>query len=304
MKFETTIIGCGAATPTLRHKPSSQLVNVHDRMYMVDCGEGTQLELRRYRIRFQRIDHVFISHLHGDHYLGLIGYMSSLHLLGRQSDLHIFGPPDLKGLIEQHLRVSQTYLSYHYEFHDLQFDAPHILLEDQHLEVISFPLRHRIDCCGFLFKEKPRALKVNKDVIAKYRLKSEEVVKLKRGEDIILENGNELTSAECTEAPPPPRSFAYCSDTVFDQGLVPILEGVNLLYHESTFLETEVKRAKETFHSTASQAATIAKMCGAGQLLLGHYSSRYENEEAFLVEAKAVFENSLAGQEGETYPVV
>lgn len=304
MKFETTIIGCGAATPTLRHKPSSQLVNVHDRMYMVDCGEGTQLELRRYRIRFQRIDHVFISHLHGDHYLGLIGYMSSLHLLGRQSDLHIFGPPDLKGLIEQHLRVSQTYLSYHYEFHDLQFDAPHILLEDQHLEVISFPLRHRIDCCGFLFKEKPRALKVNKDVIAKYRLKSEEVVKLKRGEDIILENGSELTSAECTEAPPPPRSFAYCSDTVFDQGLVPILEGVNLLYHESTFLETEVKRAKETFHSTASQAATIAKMCGAGQLLLGHYSSRYENEEAFLVEAKAVFENSLAGQEGETYPVV
>ncbi len=257
MKFETTIIGCGAATPTLRHKPSSQLVNVHDRMYMVDCGEGTQLELRRYRIRFQRIDHVFISHLHGDHYLGLIGYMSSLHLLGRQSDLHIFGPPDLKGLIEQHLRVSQTYLSYHYEFHDLQFDAPHTLLEDQHLEVISFPLRHRIDCCGFLFKEKPRALKVNKDVIAKYRLKSEEVVKLKRGEDIILENGSELTSAECTEAPPLPRSFAYCSDTVFDEGLVPILEGVNLLYHESTFLETEVKRAKETFHSTASQAACV-----------------------------------------------
>jgi ribonuclease Z len=155
-----------------------------------------------------------------------------------------------------------------------------------------------------LFREKPRALKVNKDVIAKYRLKSEEVVKLKRGEDIILENGDNLTSAQCTEAPPAPRSFAYCSDTIFDQGLVPILEGVNLLYHESTFLETEVKRAKETFHSTASQAATIAKMCGAGQLLLGHYSSRYENEESFLSEAKAVFENSLAGQEGETYLVV
>ncbi|MEY3397927.1 MAG: hypothetical protein RL220_521, partial [Bacteroidota bacterium] len=156
MRFDTMIIGCGAATPTLRHKPSSQLVNIHERLFLVDCGEGTQMELRRYRVRFQRIDHIFISHLHGDHYLGLMGYMSSLHLLGRQHDLHIYAPPDLKMLIEVNLRASQTYLSYRYIFHELDFTSLQVLFEDEQVEVLSFPLKHRIECCGFLFREKPR----------------------------------------------------------------------------------------------------------------------------------------------------
>jgi len=272
-------------------------------MFLVDCGEGTQMELRRYKVRLQRIDRIFISHLHGDHYLGLVGYMSSLHLLGRKSDLHIYGPPELKSLIELNMRVSQTYLSYRYEFHDLQFENPELLYQDLHLEIISFPLKHRIPCCGFLFREKKRALKVNKDVIAQFRLKSEEVVRLKRGEDIVLEEGRNLTSAESTEAPPAPRSFAYCSDTAYDESLVPLLKGVNLLYHESTFIDQEAKRAKETFHSTASQAATIAKLSEVGRLILGHYSSRYDSEDLFLSEARVIFDNTLLGQEGRTYEV-
>lgn len=303
MTFEITILGCGAATPTLKHNASSQVVNIHDKLFLMDCGEGTQIQLRKYKIKFQRIQHIFISHLHGDHYLGLVGLISSLHLLGRKNDLHVYGPAELKEIIELNLRVSQTYLDYFIHYHAVNFEEKEKIFEDHSLEIHSFPLKHRIPCVGYLFAEKPKQIKIRKEYINKYSLQPSEIIALKNGQSITTPKNIVVTPDEVCDAPEKSKSYAYCSDTMYWETLIPSIQGVDLLYHESTFLESEKERAKHTFHSTAAQAATIALKAGVGKLLLGHYSSRYAEEEEFVNEASAIFPNCDYSTEGKVIQV-
>ncbi len=268
MKFEVNILGCGAATPTLKRHTTSQLLNIHDKLFLIDCGEGTQLKLRKYKFKFQRISHIFISHLHGDHYLGLIGLMSSMNLLGRTKTLNIYGPKDLAELIEVSLRVSQSYLGFRYEFFETNPDAPELLVEDNTLKISSFPLKHRIDCTGFLVEEKQKKNRIIKSKIELYSLGIAEILELKKGNDVIRANGQVISSDECTMDPYPPRKYAFMSDTAPSEKYIDLVRGVDLLYHESTFLEDKIARAKETMHSTAKQAAKFAAEAEVKELVL------------------------------------
>ncbi len=297
MTFEVLILGCGAATPTSRHNPSSQLVNIHDKLFLVDCGEGTQMELRRNKVKFQKIQHIFISHLHGDHYLGLLGLISSMHLLGRKSTLHLYGPAELKELVELNLRVSQTYLDYPLVYHITDEKRQIKLFEDKSLEVHSFPLKHRIPCTGFLFMEKQKQHKIHKDIIVEYRLSPSQIIQLKKGENVETNRGILTVEQACILADKP-KSYAYCSDTMYWERLVDFISGVDLIYHESTFLNSEKERAKQTYHSTAEQAAKMAALLGAKKLILGHYSSRYTDLQPFIEQAKPFFENVILADEG------
>lgn len=297
MTFEVLILGCGAATPTSKHNPSSQLVNIHDKLFLVDCGEGTQMQLRRNKVKFQRIQHIFISHLHGDHYLGLLGLISSMHLLGRKSTLHLYGPKELKELVELNLRVSQTFLDYPLVYHETSESQLTRLFEDKTLEVFSFPLKHRIPCTGFLFKEKQKQHKVLKDIIVEFRLSPSQIIQLKKGNDVETEKGNLKVETACVLAEAP-KSYAYCSDTMYWERLKDFISGVDLIYHESTFLNSEKERAKQTYHSTAEQAAKMASLLQSKRLILGHYSSRYTDLEPFLEESKPFFENVQLADEG------
>ena len=303
MTFDITILGCGAATPTTKHNPTAQVVNVHDKLFLIDCGEGTQIQLRKFKIKFQRINHIFISHLHGDHYLGLVGLISSFHLLGRKSELHVYGPADLKTLIDINLKLSDTYLNFPIEFHPTHPKEQQLLFEDNTLTVESLPLKHRIECTGFLFREKPFPLRLRKEKIREYKLQPSQIIKLKKGEDAPLENGSVVTAEEACWPQIKSRAYAYCSDTAYKEDLIDRVKEVDLLYHESTFFDSEIERAKVTFHSTAKQAAEVAKKAQAIQLLLGHYSSRYKEEESFKLEAQEIFSNVLLADEGLKFQV-
>jgi ribonuclease Z len=304
MTFDVTILGCGAAAPTSKHNPSSQVVNLHDKLFLVDCGEGTQMQLRNNKIRFQRINHVFISHLHGDHYLGLMGFISSMHLLGRKSKLTIYGPEPLKSLVDIQLQASQTFLEYELQFVATSQKDKTLIYEDKTLVVHSFPLKHRIECCGFQFVEKKRKPKINRAMVVEYNLQPSHIIDLKNGLDVTLANGSILKSSDICEPADAPRSYAYCSDTAYYERIIEFIRNTNLVYHESTFLESEKERAKTTFHSTATQAATIALKANAGALLLGHFSSRYRDDEDFRSEATAVFKNVYLADEGQVFEVL
>ncbi len=303
MTFEVTILGCGAAAPTLKHHPTAQVVNMHDKLFLIDCGEGTQIQMRKYKVRFQRINHVFISHLHGDHYLGLLGFISSMHLLGRKSKLYIYGPADLQAVIELNLKVSSTYLDYEIEFRATSPSTREKLYEDKSLEVYSFPLKHRVDCCGFIFMEKQRKPKVAKEIIERYRLRPSQIIQLKRGEDTPLDNGQILKFEEACTPADPPKSYAFCSDTAYSESVIENVKNSTLLYHEATFLTAEKERAKATFHSTASQAATVALKAQVQHLILGHFSARYTDEQLFLDEARIIFPSVALANEGLTFEV-
>jgi len=298
MKFEINILGCGAATPTLKRLNTAQLLNIHDKLFLIDCGEGTQLQLRKYKFKFQRISHIFISHLHGDHYLGLIGLMSSMHLLGRTKTLHIFGPKGLDELLEVNLRISQSFFSYRYEFHVTNAKSPELIMEDNTLKISSFPLKHRIDCTGFVIIEKEKKNRIIKQKISQYELGVVEILELKKGNDITRENGQIITSNECTLSPLPPRKYVFMSDTFPSTKYIDLVKGADLLYHESTFLEDKVKRAKETMHSTASGAAKFAKLAEVQKLVLGHFSSRYTDVSLFKEEASEHFSNVVLAKDG------
>lgn len=297
MKFEVNILGCGAATPTLKRNPTAQLVNIHDKFFLVDCGEGTQIALRKNKLKFQRINHIFISHLHGDHYLGLVGLISSMHLLGRTIKLTVFGPPGVKEILDVNLRLSQTYLNFPLVIQELQPVGKELIFEDKTLEVYTFPLKHRIPCNGFEFVEKPRKPKIEKRTIEKYSLSVKEIVALKNEEDVERDDGV-LRSVDLTNPPPKPRKYAYCSDTRYWEPVIDFVKGVDLLYHESTFLNDKKDRAKETFHTTAEQAATIAREAQVRKLVLGHFSSRYRSLEEFLTESKSIFPNTILASDG------
>jgi ribonuclease Z len=301
MRFEVTTLGTGAAMPARGRYPSAQLLNVHERLLLIDCGEGTQERLRVAQVNMGRISAAFISHMHGDHYLGLMGLISSMHLMGRTTPFDVFGPAPLREVIELQLRVSGSYLRFPLQFHPTEHRNGALVFSDGQLTVTALALQHRIECTGFLFREAPHLRRLDKETVHLIPHYARNAVKM--GEDLVLPDGRTWANRELTKDPPPQRSYAYCSDTAYDPQLVPFLEGVDLLYHEATFTETLRARAKETMHSTARQAATIAKDAHVGHLLLGHFSSRYKDPGVLLAEARDVFPDAMLAEEGQTFPV-
>lgn len=301
MNFEVTILGSGAALPTSHRNPTSQYVYCNDRHILIDCGEGTQVQLRKYHVHIQKINHILISHLHGDHFFGLVGLLSSLHLLGRDKGLTIYGPQELEQIIRLQLEVGGAKLGFDLHFVPLNGKEHRLLFEDKMIEIWTFPLSHRIPTNGFLIKEKPKERKLNAERFEEAGLSLTLIPKLKQGQDVELESGEIIYAEEYTYEAKPSKSYAYCSDTIFDERIVDYIKHVNVLYHEATFLQDKLDRAQQTFHTTAQQAATIAKQAEAGKLLLGHLSARYENGLKHFEEASAVFENVSVVEDGETY---
>ncbi|MBK9540690.1 MAG: ribonuclease Z [Bacteroidetes bacterium] len=303
MIFEVGILGSSSATPIYQRHPTAQVINFHERFFLIDCGEGTLIQMNRYKIKFHRINHIFISHLHGDHYLGLLGLISTMHLQGRVSTLHIHGPHDLKEIIDIQLKYSETTLRYPVEFHSIDPKNPSVLYDDEDVTISSIILSHRIPCTGFLFTEKPRQRKLKKDKLAQFNIPVTFYNELKAGKDYIDEEGKTVPNSALTIDPRKPRRYAFCSDTIFDERLISIVKGVDLLYHEATFLSDKADRAKETFHSTAAQAATIAKEAGVRRLIIGHFSARYKNLYPLLEEAKSVFPETTLAIEGDRFSI-
>jgi ribonuclease Z len=299
MRFEVLTLGTGAALPARGRYPSAQLVNVHDRLYLVDCGEGTQERLRMAGVNMNRIGHILISHLHGDHYLGLMGLISTMHLNGRENRLHVHAAAELKEVIDLQLRVSRTYLRFPLEFHAISPASGALIIDDARVRVTGLELAHRIPTVGFLFTEVPQPRRIRPEAVD--RIPHFARSRVKAGEDLVMENGTVIPNAELTMDPPPARRYAYCSDTAYKRDLVPHLMGIDMLYHEATFTELLAARAKETLHSTARQAGMIAREANVGALLLGHFSSRYKSEEELLDEARLEFANVFAAQEGKTF---
>lgn len=290
--------------PLPGRNPTAQVVNVHEKQFLLDCGEGTQIALRHSRIRMMRIDHIAISHLHGDHYLGLFGLLSTFSLLGRTRALNVYGPAVLEELILSHERAGESVRGYPLHFKSTQTETPEVLFEDGSVVLESFPVRHRIPTTGFLLREKPKELGVKRDWIRKFDLTLTEILSLKRGEDVERADGTVVLCAQACHAPPPPRSYAFAADTRYWEKVSDWVQGVNLLYHEATFDAAMKERATKTFHSTATQAARIAAQAGVGQLVIGHVSARYENADALLAEAQEVFPNTVAAADGLVLEVV
>ncbi|MBO6494353.1 MULTISPECIES: ribonuclease Z [Roseivirga] len=301
MSIRVKILGSNSATPAHRRHHTSQLVNVEGKYYMIDCGEATQLQLKRYKLRAQRINNIFISHLHGDHYLGLMGLLSSMHLMGRNKPLNLYGPRGLSEIITLQLKYSDTAFNYDVAFHEVDTQKFQLIHEDELISVHSIPLDHRIPCCGFLFEEKPKNRRLIRETIPE-DLSVRNIIRLKKGEDIFDEEGKLLFKNEDMTLPPRQSfKYAYCSDTKYNESIIPIIEGSDMLYHESTFLEEHRDRAHNTFHSTAKEAATIAEKAKVGKLLLGHFSARYKELEPIQEEARLVFPESHLAIEGEEY---
>lgn len=301
--FALTVLGAGSATPSLRVHPTAQLLSVGSDYMLIDCGEGTQLRLIEQKIRPARLRYIFISHLHGDHYFGLPPLLSTLNLAGRTEDLYLFGPRGLDEVLTTIFRVSDSRLGYRLHFRAVDPETPTLLLDHPQLTVESIPLQHRIDCSGYLFREKPHPRRLLRE-----RLPNDVPVhylkQLKDGQDIVDTDGQILHAAkDVTESGAPARSYAFCSDTRYVEDLVPQLRGIDLLYHEATFLEDNAQRAAEVYHSTARQAATIAAKAKVGRLLIGHFSSRYKQQELFLTEAQLVFPKTYLATEGETFGI-
>jgi ribonuclease Z len=297
-RFDVKILGCGSAMPTTLHNPSSQLVNVNEKLFMVDCGEGTQLQMRKFKTRMSKLHSIFISHLHGDHILGLPGLISTLNILGRKRDLNIYAHKEIEPLLTAALNYFCTHLEFQIHFYPLNTDTFEQIYENKSLRIYSFPLKHRIPTCGFLFAEKESLRHIKREMIDFYQIPIKEIKEIKAGADFVTADGRVIPNEKLTSPPDPPRRYAYCSDTAYCPEITPYIEGVNVLYHEATFAESEAVRAQETFHSTARQAAQIAKDAGVKKLILGHFSSRYTELDALLREAQAVFPDTRLAYEG------
>ena len=301
MSFTVTILGSGAALPTARRNPTAQYVLCNDRYILIDCGEGTQMQLRNAGVKIQKINHILISHLHGDHFFGLVGLLSTMHLLGRDKGLTIYGPEQLEQIVRMQLEVGASKLNFDLQFVVLNGKENRLLFEDKLIEIHAFPLKHRIPTNGFLIKEKEKERKIIAEAVAEAGLKLAYLPLLKKGESCRDENGQEIDFEDFTLPPKPSCSYAYCSDTAYWETIVPAIQNASVLYHEATFIEKDLERAKATFHSTAKQAAKIAKQAAVGKLLLGHLSARYLDGFAHEEEAKAVFEKSEVVEDGKTY---
>lgn len=303
MSFSVTILGSASAKPTPDRHPSAQIVKVHEQHYLVDAGEGAQQQMFRYGINPLKLRAVFISHLHGDHVFGLFPLISTLGLYGRRTPLKIFGPAPLDEMLGCHLRYFDTQLPYEIEWVEVDTTRHALLFENRTLEVWSVPLRHRIPTSGYLFREKQPPLNVRKEKITEYGLSIARITAAKRGEDILLDNGDTLPNAELTYRPYAPRSYAYLSDTSWSPKAAKLVEGADLLYHEATYAHAEHKIARERGHSTAVEAARIALKAGAGRLVIGHYSSRYKEESVLVEEARTVFPDTHPATEGTTFTI-
>jgi ribonuclease Z len=296
-----TILGCYAATPRTITNPTAQVLEIKNRMFLIDCGEGTQVQLRKNKIRFSKINHVFISHLHGDHVYGLIGLVSTFSLLNRQTDLHIHGPKGIKEMILLQLKLSASWTSYNLYFYELEGNEPQVVFEDDKVRVTTIPLKHRVYTNGYFFEEKVGDRKLNLEAVQRYKIDTCYYHKIKSGYDMEMEDGIVISNDELTFDPIPVKSYAFCSDTVYNEDILPIIKDVDVLYHESTFLESEARYCEKTMHCTAIQAATIAKLANAKQLILGHFSTRYDSIERFKDEALTVFENVDVADDGKVF---
>lgn len=299
--MKLTILGCYAATPRTFTNPTSQILEIKNRLFLIDCGEGTQVQLRKNKIRFSKINHIFISHLHGDHFFGLIGLVSTFTLLNRNTDLHIYGPKGIKEIIKLQLRLANSWTNYGLHFHELESNESEIVFEDDKVIVKTIPLQHRIYTNGFLFEEKIDTRKLNTDAVQNYEIDKCYYQNIKNGKDITLDDGRVIENEKLTFDPTPPKSYAFCSDTAYNEAIIPIINGVDVLYHESTFLESEETLAGKTMHSTAKEAATIALKANVKQLVLGHYSTRYENISLFKEEAETIFPEVLLADDGRSF---
>jgi ribonuclease Z len=296
------ILGCHSATPRSVAFPSSQVLETGNELLLIDAGEGMQIQLRKYKHKFNKIKHIFISHLHGDHFYGLVGFLSTLRLIGREKELHIYAPEGLKKITELQFKITQTDINYPLFFHELTSDKSELILETEKFTVTSIPLLHRLYTNGFLVREKPALRKLNIEAVKQYpEIETWAYHNLKRGKDFIRNDGSIIPNEKLTLPPPPVKSYAYCSDTAYYPDIIPLIKNVDLLYHEATFLEKDKHLAEKTKHSTAKQAAQIAKNANVKQLILGHFSSRYPDETLFIKEAAEIFKKVDIAKEGKTY---
>lgn len=304
MSLKLTILGCHSATPRTDSHTTSQFLEINHRHFLIDCGEGTQVQLRKYKIKFSKISHIFISHLHGDHFFGLIGLISTFGLLNREKDLHIYGPKGIKEIIVLQLKLSKSWTNYKLFFHELESKESELIFEDEKVAVYTIPLEHRVYTNGYLFKEKVGERKLNMKAVSKVNeIEICDYQNLKNGKNFIMSDGTLIKNEQLTNSPTKPLSYAFCSDTMYKPEIVKIIKNVNLLYHESTFLKDKEYLCKKTKHSTAEQAAQIALQANAKKLILGHYSSRYKNLELFIDEAKLFFDNVELAHEGKIFSV-
>ena len=296
-RMELNILGCGSALPTTKHFLSSQVINLRDKLYMIDCGEGTQLQFRAMKLQFQRLNHIFLSHLHGDHCFGLPGLISTLGLLGRTADLYIHAQPDTEKVFQPMLDYFCKELSFKVIFNSFDPKEHQLIWEDRTLKVFSIPLKHRVLTAGFLFEEKPKSPHIIREMIDFYQIPLSQINNIKGGSDFVTPEGEIIPHQRLTRPTDPPRRYAYCSDTAYYEKIIPYIEGVDLLYHEATFSNEDLARAKETYHSSAEQAARIAQAAQVKKLLIGHFSARYPDETILLKEAQKVFPNTFLANE-------
>lgn len=297
-KFEIHILGCGAALPTPKRLSSSQIVNIREKLFMLDCAEGTQMALRRSRLPFSHLQAIFLTHLHGDHVFGLIGMLSTFGLLGRIQDLHIYGPKDLQRIFQPQIDYFCADSPYKIILHEIDTKTPQTIYEDRSVTITTLPLTHRVPCCGYLFQEKPTPRHIRRDMIDFYHIPISQINNIKAGMDWITEDGTLIPNERLTTPSDPVRSYAYCTDTTYRPQLSELLQNVTCLYHEATFAEEHALLAKKTHHSTAAQAAQIALAAHAQKLILGHFSSRYQSEAILLQEAQQIFPNTILAEDG------
>ncbi|MAN59856.1 MAG: ribonuclease Z [Flavobacteriaceae bacterium] len=299
--MKLTILGCHSATPRWDSNPTAQVLEVRGHLFLIDCGEGTQVQLRRFKVKFSRLRHIFISHLHGDHFFGLVGLISTFRLLGREAELHIYGPKGIKDAILLQLKLGKSYTNYPLLFHELESTDPQVIFDDDKLTVTTIPLDHRVYTNGFLFREKIGERKLDVKAAGKARIDVSYYQKLKQGFDVENVEGKLIPNATVTQDPDPPKSYAYCSDTAYFPEIVSQISNVTSLYHEATFLDEHHHLAVKTKHSTAKEAGAIAKKAAVGQLILGHYSGRYGSLENFRKEASELFTNVVLAEDGKVF---
>lgn len=299
--MKLTILGCYSATPRTITNPTAQVLEINNQMYLIDCGEGTQVQLRRHKIKFGRINQIFISHLHGDHFFGLIGLISTFSLLNRPNDLHIYGPKGIKDIILLQIKLSKSYTKYNLYFHELEATSSEKIFEDDKVEVFTIPLKHRVYTNGFLFKEKVGPRRIDIGAAEDAGIEVCYFNKLKQGADLKREDGTIIKNETVTLDPLPTYSYAFCSDTTYNEDIIPIIKNVDVLYHESTFLEKDIEKCEPTGHSSAKQAATIAEKANVNNLILGHYSTRYNSLELFKEEAETIFPNVFLADDGKVF---
>ncbi len=301
--MKLTILGCHSATPLENAHTTSQVLEVKDHLFLIDCGEGTQIQLRNQKIKFSRIKHIFISHLHGDHFYGLVGLISTFRLLGRTADLHVYGPKGIKEVLTLQLKLANSWTNYNLFFHELEENESTLIFEDDTLRVHTIPLDHRVYTNGFLFEEKPGLRRLDKEKIKNYDIPHYDFQRLKLVKDLILEDGSVVQNDRVTLNPKPIKRYAFCSDTAYNESVVPLIEGVDLLYHEATFLDAHENLAEKTKHSTAGQAAKIAQLAKVKRLVLGHFSSRYRDKSGFLTEAAPFFDAVELAADGKIFDI-